>query len=84
MLISIPFLLYFHAEPVWYALFGLVTAGVLSMELINTALEKICDKIEPKFDPVIGLIKDCAAGAVFMMSIGAMLILAAFLWQHLR
>ena len=37
---------------------------VLTAESLNTAIEKICDYIQPEFDKKIGFIKDISAGAV--------------------
>lgn len=42
----------------------LFTALVISLEMFNSALEKLCDKINPEWDPGIKVIKDLAAGAV--------------------
>lgn len=43
---------------------------ILSMELFNTAIEKICDFIQPNLDPRIKIIKDISAGAVFIICLG--------------
>lgn len=40
-------------------------------EAFNTAIEQMCDRVEPNFDPVIGRIQDICAGAVLMASIVA-------------
>jgi len=45
------------------------TALVLSLEMFNSALEKLCDKVNPEIDPQIKLIKDMAAGAVLWTSL---------------
>lgn len=50
--------------------FGLV----LSVEGLNTAVEKIADFIHPDFHEKIGFIKDIAAGAVFFAAITAITI----------
>jgi diacylglycerol kinase len=42
---------------------------ILSLELINTAIEKVCDFIQPAQDPRIKIIKDISAGAVFLSCI---------------
>ena len=56
-------------------LIQLLTIGlVISVEGINTAIEKIADFIHPEFNGTIGLIKDIAAGAVFIASIFAVVI----------
>jgi len=47
----------------------LFTALVISLEMFNSALEKLCDKVNPEMDPQIKLIKDMAAGAVLWTSI---------------
>ncbi|KGN82362.1 diacylglycerol kinase [Porphyromonadaceae bacterium COT-184 OH4590] len=37
---------------------------ILTAEALNTAVEKICDYIQPNYDKRIGFIKDISAGAV--------------------
>ncbi|NJM25905.1 MAG: diacylglycerol kinase family protein [Bacteroidia bacterium] len=46
-----------------------LTALVLSMELINTAIEKWVDHVSPEYSKTAGAVKDIAAGAVLVMSI---------------
>ncbi|MBK7882733.1 MAG: diacylglycerol kinase family protein [Chitinophagaceae bacterium] len=57
----------------WIAIL-LSNAIVLSLELINTAMEKICDFINPGIHPQIKNIKDISAGAVLVASIASMAI----------
>ena len=47
---------------------------VIGAELINTAIEELCNHISPKHHPQIGLIKDLAAGAVLFVSILASIV----------
>lgn len=42
---------------------------VMGVESVNTAIEKICDYIQPNLDPKIGFIKDISAGAVMIVSV---------------
>ena len=42
---------------------------VMSIEGVNTAIEEIADFMHPEHHPKIGLIKDVAAGAVFIASV---------------
>jgi diacylglycerol kinase (ATP) len=51
-------------------LFGLV----LSIEGLNTAVEKVADFIHPDYHERIGFIKDIAAGAVFFAAMTAIAI----------
>jgi diacylglycerol kinase len=52
----------------------MVSFGVLSAEIFNTAIEKICDVVHPEFDKRIGFIKDISAGAVLLMSIASVIV----------
>lgn len=52
----------------------LVIAIIMAVEGVNTAIEEIADFIHPEHHPKIGLIKDLAAGAVFIVAIAAVAI----------
>lgn len=61
---------YFKIELIeWVVVVGCVTA-VLSAEMVNTAIEDLCNKVEPNTDPVIGKIKDTMGGFVFTVALG--------------
>lgn len=47
---------------------------VLTCEIFNTAIEKLCDYINPDFDSQIGRIKDIAAAAVLTCTIMSIVI----------
>lgn len=47
---------------------------VVSLEMLNAAIEKICDHLHPERHPVIGFVKDVAAGAVLWASVIAAVI----------
>ncbi|QOW09165.1 diacylglycerol kinase family protein [Kaistella flava (ex Peng et al. 2021)] len=51
-----------------------VSFSVLSLEILNTCVEKICDIIQPDYDERIKIIKDMAAGSVFLMAIGSVVV----------
>jgi diacylglycerol kinase len=57
----------------WYVIL-IVIGIVLSLELINTALESLVDLVTQEHLPLAGKIKDIAAGAVLMFSIIAAII----------
>ena len=44
-------------------------AGVISLEMINAALEHLCNHVHKEYHPSIKIIKDVAAGAVLFFSI---------------
>lgn len=84
VLVVLGALLYWRPAPVWWALVLLVSAAVLAAELLNTALERLADLLHPQQHPQIRVIKDCAAAAVLVLSIGALCVAAALavsLWR---
>jgi undecaprenol kinase/diacylglycerol kinase (ATP) len=54
----------------WIALV-ICMAFVFSLELINTAIEQLCDAITTDINPRIKIIKDAAAGAVLLAAIAS-------------
>ncbi len=54
-----------------WAIVALCIGLVLAMEAMNTAMEQVCNFVEPEKHPLIGKIKDMAAGAVLLVSIGS-------------
>jgi len=59
---------------VWAALFVLSASAVLALELLNSALEHLADRLHPERHPAIQTAKDCAAGAVLIASLAALII----------
>ncbi len=56
-------------------MFQILSIGlVIGVEALNTAVEEIADFIHPDFHVKIGLIKDIAAGAVFIAALTAITI----------
>ena len=51
-----------------------VSFTVLGLEILNTCVEKICDIIRPDFDQRIKIIKDMAAGSVFLMAMASVVV----------
>ena len=56
---------------VWFALVLVAGGSVLSAELMNTALEALCDHLHPSLHPRIRVVKDCAAAAVLVAALAA-------------
>ncbi|AKK74627.1 diacylglycerol kinase [Chryseobacterium gallinarum] len=65
------------------ALILIVSFAVLSAEIFNTAIERICDIIQPDFDKRIGFIKDIAAGAVVLMAIVSVIVGILVYWKYI-
>lgn len=64
---------YFNISTTEWLLQLLAAGMVLGMESINTSIEKLADFIHPQFHKKIGFIKDIAAGAVFFVSVMALI-----------
>lgn len=52
----------------WVVILGCI-AMVLSFEMINSSIEKICNLVHPTYHPAVKTIKDLAAGAVLFVSV---------------
>jgi Diacylglycerol kinase len=68
----------------------LITIGiVIAAEMINTAIEKLCDFVQKKHSVQIRVIKDASAGAVLVLAlaaigVGALLFFNADLLEWLK
>lgn len=62
---------YLDIDRVDWALQILAIGLVLSIESLNTAVEKVCDFIHPEHHEKIGFIKDIASGAVTFAALTA-------------
>lgn len=62
---------YFQITKEEWLIQTLAIGMVLSIEGLNTAVEKIADFIHPDYHQKIGFIKDIAAGAVFFAALAA-------------
>lgn len=65
---------FFHITTTEWLFQTLAIGLVMSIEGLNTAVEKIADFIHPNYHEKIGFIKDIAAGSVFFASICAIII----------
>lgn len=64
---------YFSISTTEWIIQTLVIATIMALEGVNTAIEAIADFIHPEHHPKIGLIKDIAAGAVFIFAVAAVI-----------
>ena len=73
-----------HPSALWWAAVLLASAAVLAAELFNTALEALADHLHPDQHPRIRIVKDCAAAAVLIASLGALAVGIALAVHLLR
>jgi diacylglycerol kinase len=60
---------WFHVSTSAWVTILICIGSVLSLEMLNSALEKLCDLVHPDFHPQIKIVKDVAAGAVLWASL---------------
>ena len=75
-------MLWLRPAPVWWAVIALAITLVLAAELVNTAIELLADHLHPETHPGIKRVKDCAAAAVLVASLGALLVAAALASEY--
>lgn len=63
------------------ALLLVVIALVMALELVNTAIERVCDAITLEKNPMIRLAKDIAAGAVLVSAVFAVAVGFILFWD---
>ncbi len=72
--VLVPVCFWLHLNTIEWILIILCIGLVLSMELINSAIERLSDRIDTGPDKLIGQAKDMAAGAVLVSAIAAAII----------
>jgi diacylglycerol kinase len=60
---------YFKLSPFEWIILLACIGAVLSCEMINSSIEKLCNLVHPKYHPAVKTIKDMAAGAVLFVAI---------------
>jgi diacylglycerol kinase len=65
---------YLNVSALELAVLMLACGFVIVTEVLNTALEELCDKFTIEHDPHIGKIKDLAAAAVIVASLFAVIV----------
>lgn len=74
---------YFHISTVEWC-FILASIGlIISLEMVNTAIERICEMLSKDYHPTVKIIKDLAAGAVWWSALVAALIGAFIFIPHI-
>lgn len=74
--------LYLNLSPAELAAIFFAVIIVFLAEVLNTAIEKTLDLIEPQHNGRVAIIKDMAAGAVLVAAGGALIIGAVIFWPY--
>lgn len=68
----------------WCALFITLVALVICLEMVNTAVEALCDRLHPERHESIEFVKDVLAGATLIASLASLSVFICFLYFHFR
>lgn len=70
------FSLFYNFPVAQTALLIILTALIMAAEIINTCIEELCNLISDRYEPLIRVAKDTAAGAVLVLAIAAVAVAA--------
>lgn len=57
---------------------------ILILELVNTVVEKFINLLKPRMELQAGIIKDIMAGAVFLASVGAVVVATIIFYPYIK
>ena len=72
---------FFELSRLQYAILLLTISGVMAAEMVNTAVEELCDLSSAEYNPMARVTKDVAAGAVLIGAIFAVAVGICLFWQ---
>lgn len=75
--------LFFEVNRTETVLLWLCIGMVIALELLNTAIERLCDKLSPQQSPEVKYIKDVSAAAVLVASVAAVICGTLIFWPYL-
>ena len=64
----------FHISGLEWILIICILGVILSVELLNTAIEAVCDAVTREYNPLIKIAKDCGSAATFVIFLVAVLL----------
>lgn len=78
--VAITLAIWLELTPVEIAVIGLTSGLVMTLELLNTAVEAVVDlTVKQSYHKLAKVAKDCAAGAVLISAIAALLVAGSLL-----
>ena len=66
--------LWLHLPALEWAVLALAAGGVVAAEALNTAIERLSDRVSKEEENAIRIVKDMAAGGVLAATVGAVLV----------
>jgi len=75
--------LYYSITPMEWIAVITMTALVLCLEMVNTAIENLVNLVTQEQHPLAGKIKDIAAGAVLLASFASVVVGIIIFWKYI-
>ncbi len=82
-LLAVFLMFYFPTSRTEKAVITTAIFAVLTLELINIAIERLLDFLQPEYSDKVRIIKDLMAAIVLLASLGAMVIGLIVFWPHI-
>lgn len=73
--------MFYSFTPEKWAILMLTCSAVLSLEAVNTSIENLADSVTEEYNEHIRIAKDCAAGAVLISAVFAVVIGVILFWN---
>ncbi len=77
-------MLYFSLKSWEIIILFLMIVWVITVELINTVLERVVDILKPRFHPYAKLIKDIMAAVVLISALAALVVAIIIFLPHIK
>jgi len=65
--------IFFKIDQTEWLIIIIAITSVITLELLNSAVEYVCNFVSPEYHEKIKIIKDASAGAVLITAIGALI-----------
>ncbi len=72
------FSLFYSFSNIQWAILVLTICLVMVLEMINTCIEKLCNLVADRYEPLVKIAKDISAGAVLISAIGSAVVAVLF------
>lgn len=72
---------FYNLSATQWAILCVLFGCVMSLEAVNTAIERVCDAVTLEKNKLIKTAKDTGAGAVLIMSLAAVAVAVLFFWD---
>lgn len=81
--VAVGLMVYLEARLIEIAFITVLFFGLLVLECLNSAVERLVDVVKPSLHDIVRSIKDIMAGAVFLGALGTLMAVCMIVWPYL-